>query len=102
VLLAADATAAVRIEVRDFAMSLPARLPAGRTAFPLDNRGAEPQDGTNEYQERGWFDHGSLGTRPGGPAGGAIDVPPDSEADLGMIYRFAIESCVRTGHIIRP
>jgi hypothetical protein len=43
-LLAANATAAVRIEVRDFAMALPARLPAGRTAFTLDNRGAEPHE----------------------------------------------------------
>jgi hypothetical protein len=150
-------------------LSLPARLPAGRTAFTRENRGAELHevrflrlaaphtvddfvtwqksgrpipvwlvpsggvwhvrnsgsephqalvvklpDGTNEYQERGWFDHGSLGVRPGRPVGGVIDVQPDSDAwfgvdltpgrylllcaaleetgrhyDLGMIYRFA-------------
>jgi hypothetical protein len=43
-LLASNATAAVRVEVRDFTMSLPARLPAWRTAFTLDNRGAEPHE----------------------------------------------------------
>ena len=40
-LLAAN-PAAVRIEARDFALTLPAHVPAGRIAFTLDNRGSEP------------------------------------------------------------
>jgi hypothetical protein len=41
--LAANANA-VRIEARDFTLSLPAHLRAGRMAFTLDNRGSEPHD----------------------------------------------------------
>ena len=42
--LAANITATVRIEVRDYSLTLPAHVHAGRTAFTLDNRGAEPHE----------------------------------------------------------
>jgi len=40
--LAAQASAAVRIEARDFTLTVPARLPAGLTTFSFENRGEQP------------------------------------------------------------
>ena len=119
---APDADLTVVLTDHHFLLSAP--VSAGRPVWHIRNTGSEPHqalvvklpDGINEYAERGWFDHGSLGARPGRPVGGVIDVPPDAEAwfsaeltpgrylllcavieeagrhyDLGMIYRFVIE-----------
>lgn len=43
-LAAAPPPADVRIEARDFSITMPAHIKAGLTAFTLDNRGAEPHD----------------------------------------------------------
>ena len=74
-------------------------------------------DGVTEWQERSWFSNGARGERHGVPIGGVIELAPDTDAwfrvalapgrylllctiveqdgrhfDLGMIYRFTIES----------
>jgi hypothetical protein len=41
---AAPPPAEVRIEARDFSITMPAQISAGLTAFTLENRGAEPHD----------------------------------------------------------
>jgi hypothetical protein len=119
---APDADLMVVLSDHHFLLSAP--VPGGRPVWHVRNTGSEPHqalvvklpEGTNELQERAWFDHDSHGARPGQPVGGAIDVPPDGEAwfsaeltpgrylllcavleeggrhyDLGMIYRFVIE-----------
>jgi hypothetical protein len=114
----------VTLRLHDHGFQLTAPIPAGRPLFHVLNGGTEPHqalvvklpDGANEFQERGWFNGGSRGTRPGQPIGGIVELAADADAwfrvelapgrylllctmqeedgrhfELGMVYRFTIE-----------
>jgi hypothetical protein len=112
------------VTLRDHGFQLSAPVPGGHPVWHLRNTGTEthyavlvhlPAEGS-EYPERAWFSAGGRGPRIGQPAGGVVELAPDTEAwfrvelppgrylllcpvkeeegrhfDLGMIYRFAIE-----------
>jgi hypothetical protein len=114
----------VTLRLHDHGFQLTAPISAGRQLFHVLNGGTEPHqalvvrlpDGANEFQERGWFNGGSKGARPGQPIGGIVELAADDDAwfrveltpgrylllcamqeedgrhfELGMIYRFTIE-----------
>jgi hypothetical protein len=114
----------VTLRLHDHGFQLSAPMSPGRLLFHVLNGGTEPHqalivrlpDGANEWQERGWFNGGSKGARPGQPIGGIVELAADADAwfrveltpgrylllctmeeedgrhfELGMIYRFTIE-----------
>jgi len=114
----------VTLRLHDHGFQLTAPIAAGRQLFHVVNGGTEPHqalvvrlpEGANEFQERGWFNGGSHGARPGQPIGGIVELAADADAwfrveltpgryllictmqeedgrhfELGMIYRFTIE-----------
>ncbi|MFI5179226.1 MAG: hypothetical protein ACHQO8_11705 [Vicinamibacterales bacterium] len=114
----------VTLRLHDHGFQLTAPISAGRQLFHVVNVGTEPHqalivrlpEGANEFQERGWFNGGSKGARPGQPIGGIVELAADADAwfrveltpgrylllcamqeedgrhfELGMIYRFTIE-----------
>jgi hypothetical protein len=114
----------VTLRLHDHGFQLTAPISAGRQLFHVTNGGTEPHqalivrlpEGANEFEERGWFNGGSKGARPGQPIGGIVELAADADAwfrveltrgrylllcamqeedgrhfELGMIYRFTIE-----------
>jgi hypothetical protein len=114
----------VTIRLRDHGYQLNAPIAAPKPTLHLQNGGTEPHQAVlvrlpervSEFAVRSWIAGGSRGPNPGEPMGGAIELPPDTDAwmrvdlpagryillcgeleeegrhfDLGMIYRFEIE-----------
>lgn len=112
------------LTLHDHGFQLNAPVTQGKLMWHVRNNGSEPHqalivrlpDGATEAQERAWVTNGSRAPRTGEPAGGIIDLAPESDAwfavelkpgrylllctmleqegrhfDLGMIYRFTIE-----------
>jgi hypothetical protein len=121
---APQADPAITLVLTDHHFRLSAPVERGRLRWQVKNEGSEPHqalvvklpDDVNEYQERGWFEHGSRGDEPGQAMGGIKTLAPGAEAffqtdlapgrylllcamtedegrhyELGMIYRFTIE-----------
>jgi len=117
-------TADVEIRLRDHGYQLNAPISGPKPTLHLQNSGTEPHQAVivrlpervSEFAVRSWISGGSRGAHPGEPMGGAIELPPNTDAwirvelpagryillcgeleeegrhfDLGMIYRFEIE-----------